>query len=225
MTAVSARGGPVPSAPSHLGCSRLRGRAAERALDEGVDALLHEYAVLEGARGVALVREEEELVVLLRADQRVDQARRVPEVHVLVDQPVHQEEGALDVIDVSHDGAARVAVGVALGRAHVALGVVGVVAVPARHGRAGHPHLEDVRGARQGHRGHVPAVAPPVDAHSLRVGQALCDGPLDASLLILHFQVAHVPLDLRLEEQPAPRTPAVVDLQHKVPLRAQELRA
>lgn len=42
--------------------------------------------------GVALVREDEQVVGLARRDERVDQPSRVPEVHVLVDQTVNQHQ-------------------------------------------------------------------------------------------------------------------------------------
>lgn len=40
--------------------------------------------------GVALVRENEQVVRLARRDERVDEPSRVSEVHVLVDEAVHQ---------------------------------------------------------------------------------------------------------------------------------------
>lgn len=43
-------------------------------MDKAEDALLHEDTILEAARAMALVWEEEELIMLLSSDHRVDEA-------------------------------------------------------------------------------------------------------------------------------------------------------
>jgi hypothetical protein len=76
------------------------------------DLLLHVDAVLEAARHVALVGEEQEVVGFAGGDEGVDEAGGVAEVDVLVDHAVDEQELAGDAVDVVHDGAALVALGV-----------------------------------------------------------------------------------------------------------------
>jgi hypothetical protein len=59
--------------------------------EEIPDALLHVNPIFQPARHVALVREEQQFVGLAGRDQGVDQASRVAEVDVLVDQTVNQQ--------------------------------------------------------------------------------------------------------------------------------------
>src|SRR5579871_3090010 len=49
-------------------------------------------------------------------------------------------------------------------RAHVALGIVGIIAIPGGHRRTRHTNFEDVGSAHQGHTGHIAAIAPSIDA-------------------------------------------------------------
>mgnify|MGYP000629698461 CR=1 FL=1 len=86
---------------------------------------------------MALVREEHQIVRLAGADQRVNEAGRVAEVDVLVDQPVLDEQRTAQPAGFRAQRRAPVAVGVRLGQAEVALGVVRVVQALVRVGRTG----------------------------------------------------------------------------------------
>lgn len=67
----------------------------QQAADKLQDRLLHVQPVLRVPWCVALAGEEQQLVALARGNQPLYQARRVSEVHVLVDQTVHQQQRAL----------------------------------------------------------------------------------------------------------------------------------
>ena len=126
---------------------------------------------------------------------------------------------------MGHDAAGRVAVRVGLGRAHVTLGVVGIVAVPMGHGGSSDSHLEHVRGLGKAHESHEPAVAPTVDADAVGVGEAVIDEPSNAVHLVADFDVAHVVLDDTLELQAPAGAAPVVEAEHEIAKRAQVLRA
>ena len=190
-----------------------------------MDALLHEDAVLEAPWAVTLVREEEQLVVLLSPDQGVDQPGCVTEMNVLVDEPVDKEEGAFDLVNVRHDAALRVALRVVLRPPHVALGVMRIVPIPVRHWSPGDADMEGLRGPSERHGGHVPSVAPSVDGDAMLVCQPPFDEEVHPRLLVLYLKVPHVPLDLRLEVQPPPAAAPVVHLDYQVALGAEKLRA
>mmetsp|Transcript_27043 Transcript_27043/g.22703 ORF Transcript_27043/g.22703 Transcript_27043/m.22703 type:complete len:84 (+) Transcript_27043:22-273(+) len=80
----------------------LFGRA-QSALDEGINALLHENTIFKGSRTVTLVGEKKQFIVLLRANQRVDQPRRVSKMHILVDESVHQQQRTFNLIHMGPD--------------------------------------------------------------------------------------------------------------------------
>mmetsp|Transcript_12167 Transcript_12167/g.25037 ORF Transcript_12167/g.25037 Transcript_12167/m.25037 type:complete len:486 (-) Transcript_12167:1012-2469(-) len=155
----------------------------------------------------------------------VDEACRVPEVNVLVNQTMHQQQRPPQFVNVRHHGAPRIPVRVLLWCSHVPLRVVRVVPVPVRHRRPRNPNLERLGSAAESHGRHVTAVTPAVDGDAGGVCDAVGDRPFHAGLLVLHLQVTHVPLDLRLEPQPPPAAPAVVNLDDEVALGAEELRA
>mmetsp|Transcript_128883 Transcript_128883/g.287252 ORF Transcript_128883/g.287252 Transcript_128883/m.287252 type:complete len:363 (-) Transcript_128883:907-1995(-) len=162
-----------------------------------------------------LVREQEELVRLLRSDERVDEARSVAEVDIFVDKAVDKEEVAPDAADVLHDGAALVALGVALRRAHVSLGVASVVAIPTRHRRSRHGALEDVSSLCEAHGAQVTTVAPAVNGHARAVGKALAHAPAYAGRLVVHLHGAHVVFDGCFETQASAIAAAAIHLEHQ----------
>ena len=99
-------------------------------LEVGQDARLHRLAVPLRPRHVALVGIDEQVVRPVGLDQGVHQARRVPEMDVLVDQAVDQEQPSPEPVGVGQGGGLAIAVRVVPGRAQVLLGVGRVVAVP-----------------------------------------------------------------------------------------------
>ncbi len=68
--------------------------------------------------------------------------------------------------DLGDERRAVVHLGLGLGRAEVALGVVRVVQAPVGHRRPGDGGVEDVRPAEHGQRGQVATEAPPADRHA-----------------------------------------------------------
>ncbi|GER34315.1 UPF0061 protein OsccyDRAFT_2249 [Striga asiatica] len=105
---------------------------------------------------VPLVRKNQQLVKFPGTHERVHEPRRVPEVHVLVDHPVHQQKPSLQIPHVLHNRAS-------LGQAHVFLGVERVVAVPRSDWSTGDRAPENARKTREGHGREVSSVAPTVD--------------------------------------------------------------
>lgn len=173
---------------------------------------------------MALVGEEQELVGLARGDEGVDEPGGVPEVDVLVDHAVDEQQLAPDLGRVVHNGADLVAPAPALRRqAHVLLRVEGVVAVPGRHGGAGDGAAEGLREAGQGHGRQIAAVAPPVEPDVAGFRQPFLDEPLGAGALVLSVDVSEPVLDGAFELQAPPRRPSVVQLpttrNEKIPIK------
>mmetsp|Transcript_10429 Transcript_10429/g.30498 ORF Transcript_10429/g.30498 Transcript_10429/m.30498 type:complete len:271 (-) Transcript_10429:1132-1944(-) len=190
---------------------------------KGRNPLLHENLVIEASGNVALIWEEQELVLLSALDQRVDQTSRVAKVDVFIDQPVDQQEAAIDPVDVGHDLRSRITVRIGSRGSHVSLGVAGIVSVPARYHGSGNSNLEDVGTLGEAHGTHVSSVAPAVNCHSRRIDNALFDPVLDGRHLVLHFQVSHVVTNCRFKVQTPSGRPAVVDLDNGVSLGTQPL--
>ena len=61
-----------------LGLSQMRQKII-------ANVLFHIDAVGQAARGVALIGEEHQVIRLARLDERIDQPRRVPEMHIFID--------------------------------------------------------------------------------------------------------------------------------------------
>ena len=78
-----------------------------------------------------------------RALEGVGEMPGVGGVYVVVDEAVQEEELAIQVFCMGEAGAGAVACRVFLGRAHVALGVNGVVIFPIGHWRAGHADVDN----------------------------------------------------------------------------------
>ncbi len=174
---------------------------------------------------MALFREDEQVVLLVGGGEGDEQTGSVPEVDVLIDHAVDEEEPALELRGVGEDRAVVVALGVGLGRAHVALGVTRVVAVPVGHWRAGDADLEDLRGAQHGHAGHVAAVAPAVDAdpRAIHIGQG--SHVAHAGHLVVDLDRAHAVGQGGFEGQPAVGAAAVIEPEDHVALLRQVLGA
>ncbi len=117
-------------------------------------------------------------------------------------------------------GAVLISLGVRLWRAHVPLGVAGVVAVPVGHGGPAHTDFEDLGGAHHGHAGHVAAVAPAVDPHARGIDIGELREFADGGYLVVDFDRAHSVGDGGFEGEAAVRASPVVDLQdHETLLR------
>ena len=85
--------------------------------------------------------------------------------------PVGQRQQRVGVVDV----------GLLVGVAEVALGVVGVVEAPLGDRRAGDGGVEDVGPAQHGERGEVAAEAPPADGDAVEVEHAVLLGGVRAA--------------------------------------------
>jgi hypothetical protein len=162
---------------------------------------------------VALLGEDEEVVRLAGFRERDDEAGGVAEVHVFVGHPVDEEQAALEPVRMDQGGGFAVAVGVFGGRAHVPLGVAGVVAVPVGDGGAGHAHAEDLLGLEQAHEGHVAAVAPAVDADAGGIEARQAGEVADAPDLVFDLDGAHAAGDVGFEGEAPAAAAAVVELE------------
>mmetsp|Transcript_53262 Transcript_53262/g.98465 ORF Transcript_53262/g.98465 Transcript_53262/m.98465 type:complete len:225 (+) Transcript_53262:210-884(+) len=165
---------------------------------------------------MSLIRKEEQSVRLLRSYEPVDEASSVPEMHVLVNQTVHEQEIALYALNMCHHRALLVAVGVALRSAHVPLRVTGVISVPISDWGSRDGTLEHLWSLGQAHCAEVASVAPPFDSNPLAVRQALIYAPLDSSHLIIYFKGAHPVLQDSLEVKASASATTVVNLQDEV---------
>ena len=72
-------------------------------LDKIPDPLLHVDPVTKPSWHVPLVREKEDFIGLAICHQRVDEPCRVPEMHVLVNHPMDEEQLPSQVLRVVHN--------------------------------------------------------------------------------------------------------------------------
>lgn len=177
------------------------------------DPLLHVYSIPQPPGTVPLLRKEQQIVILVVGDEAIDEPGGVPEMDVLVNEAVHDHELPPHVRHVIQDCRVLVRVWIVLGRAHVALGVVGVVAVPGGDGGPRDGDLEDVRGATEAHGGEVPPVTPAVDADAFGIRDPLEGEPAHGGDLIEDLGVAESPVEALLEAEAAAGGAAVVALE------------
>mmetsp|Transcript_13163 Transcript_13163/g.26467 ORF Transcript_13163/g.26467 Transcript_13163/m.26467 type:complete len:207 (-) Transcript_13163:125-745(-) len=166
-------------------------RWAEPALKEVEDALLHKDAILLATWRVTLLWEAKQLIPLLSIDERLHEPRGMTKVHVLVNEPMDEQQRPLNALDVRHDGGARVDLRYFCRRAtHVALSVVRVVPVPRRHRGSRHCATEDGRRPGEAHGAQVATVAPAVNGDACGVSKAMLDSICDCCNLVINFELA-----------------------------------
>mmetsp|Transcript_7190 Transcript_7190/g.15660 ORF Transcript_7190/g.15660 Transcript_7190/m.15660 type:complete len:463 (-) Transcript_7190:1086-2474(-) len=124
---------------------------------------------------------------------------------------------------VGHHRAPLISIRIALGRAHVTLCVVRVIAIPMRHWCSGDGCTEHVRLLGECHSCHVAAIAPAVDTNTGRICQSHLHALPHSCDLINHLEVAHVVLHSTLEGKASPAAPPVVHGEYQVAPRPQEL--
>ena len=142
-------------------------------------------------------------------EQRRRQPERVGGDDVVVGEAVHQQQRAGQLRGVREQRGPRVGVGMGVGTAQVALGVVGVVQGPVGDRRAGDGGVEDVRAAQHGQRREVAPEGPPADAHAgqVEVGPAGRERVQRVDLVVQHRPgeiAAHRTLERRAASRGAP---------------------
>src|ERR1039458_5662293 len=122
--------------PGSQGDRLSRLRLFQRAVEE-VHGHLLQLARRGAGDAVGLLRVQHELELLARQLQGIGHLQGVLEQHVVILEIVKDEELAFQVCRFRGEGGVLIAVGILLGKAHVALGVDGVVVDPTGHRRAG----------------------------------------------------------------------------------------
>src|SRR2546426_11499918 len=105
-----------PNAPIASLRAAYDGRPAsfQGPIEEFHEARLHGAPVVLSPRQVPLIGKNQEVVALLRRVEGVHQPRRVPEMDVLVDHSVHNEESPVETGGQGQEGALAVALQVLL---------------------------------------------------------------------------------------------------------------
>ena len=170
--------------------------------------------------------QQEQLMVASRAGQRPRQRQRVPRVHVVVGQAVHQQQRPAEPGGVREQRAAVVGFRVLAGVTQVPLGGHAVVPAPLADRRARDGRREHVGPAQHGQGGQVPAERPAADpdAAGVELARVLRDDMLQGGDLVLQGGARHVEPERALPGGPAARRAAAVRDDHREALVGEPLR-
>ena len=160
---------------------------------------------------VVAIRVDLHVKGLAHLHERFRHLRAVAVVHVVVGRAVNEQEVAVELVG-TRDGIHQLIVGILLWRAHVALGVDGVVEFPVGRRRHRHASAEEGRALRHGHQRVEAAEAPTPnrDARSIDIGKPTQIGR--RRHLVLRLEVAETEVGAFFEIRTAcARTAAVHD--------------
>ena len=133
-------------------------------------------------------------------------------MHIVVGHSLQQQQLALELARVLHATSRVVALRILLRRAHVALGVDGVVVAPVGRRRARHAGGEDITAANHANCRHVAAVTVPRDADARGVDvRACCREMLHRGGLIIGVGLTELQVRAAFKGLSATRCSAIVD--------------
>ena len=146
-------------------------------------------------------------------------------MHILVHQALHQQQLADQPVGVGQHRTSQVARRIGGRQPHVALGIVGIVALPESDRSASDTRPEHLRRPQQRPADHISAVAPAIDAHTRAINVGAAGQEAHSLQLIVDLDMPQVTSDRGLESQATMSTAAVVDFQHHEALLSQILRS